>query len=449
MADKNTISWVTKRDGRLQAFDREKIAWSIFRAAQSVGGKDRELASELAIKVEDFMLDHFPEGAIPGVEDILDVTEKVLIEEGHARTAKAYILYRYEQDRKREAKEKDTAGVEGNIPYKVIWRVLAWYAEHDVETVDGINRHIRNGTLPGLIREEEVRYNESIRKAAAQVYESQDSVRLIVVAGPSSSGKSTATLKLTNSLRELGLDIVPLIVDNYFFDLEMHPKDEYGDYDFEVPQALDLELINEHLAELMAGHPVETPRYNFKTGLREKETDRLQLAPGQILMIDSLHGFYPPMTRSVPTEMKFRFYTETLCQIKDHTGKFVRWADVRMLRRMARDMKYRQYTPIRTVGHWHYVRRSEKSYILPFIQDVEYILNGALSYELPYMRTRLVDYFPEILKTYRDDPKRQDAFMRAERTHRLLSSFDPMEDETLIPGDSVLREFLGGSILKY
>ncbi len=327
--------------------------------------------------------------------------------------------------------------------------MLSWYAEHDVETVDGINRHIRNGTFPDLIRADEERYNASIRRAAAQIVERRDSVGLVIVAGPSSSGKSTATIKLTRALQEMGLDIVPLNVDNYFFDLEMHPKDEYGDYDFEVPQALDLELINFHLGELMAGRAVDVPRYNFKTGLREKQTDRLQLAPGQVLMIDSLHGLYPPMTEAVPRDRKFRLYTETLCQIKDATGKFVRWADVRMLRRMARDMKYRQYTPVRTVGHWHYVRRSEKSYILPYIGDVEYILNGALCYELPYLKRHLIGFFPEILETYRGDLKRQDAFMRAERTYRLLSSFDDPPDESLIPGDSVLREFLGGSTLKY
>ena len=109
---------------------------------------------------------------------------------------------------------------------------------------------------------------------------------------------------------------------------------------------------------------------------------------------------------------------------------------------MARDMKYRQYTPIRTVGHWHYVRRSEKSYILPYIGDVEYILNGALSYELPYMKAHLIQYFPEIVQTYREDLQRQDAYMRAERAFRLLSSFDDVEGEFLIPGDSVLREFI-------
>jgi uridine kinase len=271
----------------------------------------------------------------------------------------------------------------------------------------------------------------------------------VIVAGPSSSGKTTATTKLTQALRDRGLDIVPLNVDNYFFDLEMHPKDEFGDYDFEVPQALDLELIDRHLSELLEGTPAEVPRYDFKSGLRVSETDRLELESGQILLIDSLHGLFPPMTRSVPAERKFRLYTETLCQIKDQTGKFIRWADVRMLRRMARDMKYRQYTPVRTVGHWHYVRRSEKSYILPYIGEVEYILNGALSYELPYMKSHLIEFFPEILETYRRDSHRQDALMRAERTHALLQSIEKVEDESLIPGDSVLREFLGGSTLEY
>ena len=240
-----------------------------------------------------------------------------------------------------------------------------------------------------------------------------------------------------------------MVLDNYFFDLSHHPRDEFGDYDFEVPTALDLELINTHLAQLLKGETIQMPRYNFKTGKREKETDPLKLEKHQILLLDSLHGLYGPMTESVPAEKKFKLYIESLCQIKNEDGEFLRWTDVRLLRRMVRDSWHRSYNPQQTLEHWHYVRRSEIQHIIPFLGTVDHIVDGSLAYELPVYKKHLFHNFGPWLSLYKDDPKRQDAYIRAKRVHDMLAQFHAWENEDVIPKDVLIREYIGGSIYKY
>jgi len=235
----------------------------------------------------------------------------------------------------------------------------------------------------------------------------------------------------------------------YYFNLEHHPRDEFGDYDFETPEALDLKLINQHLADLLDGKTIQMPRYNFKTGKREAETDPMKLEKNQILLLDSLHGLYGPMTSSVPDEKKFKLYIETLCQIKNKAGEFIRWTDVRLLRRMVRDSWHRSYNPRQTLEHWHYVRRSEIQHIIPFVGAVDHVIDGSLPYELPIYKKHLFHYFPDFVKDYREDPKRQDAYIRAKRVHDLLAAFKTWEDEDVIPKDVLIREYIGGSIYEY
>jgi len=275
-------------------------------------------------------------------------------------------------------------------------------------------------------------------------------VKIVIIAGPSSSGKTTTTIKLSHLLTKIGLSLVPLTVDNYYLNLELHPKDEYGDYDFETPQALDLELINEHLARLIAGEEVRIPFYDFKTGNRHaSRTTPMQVRPDDVILIDSLHGLYADMTQGVDDERKFKLYIEPLLQMKGPDGEFVRWADLRLMRRMVRDATHRAYKPQQTLEHWHYVRRSEMRNIVPYINTTDYIVNSGLPYELPVMRARLFDHFEEWVEQYRDDPLREDAFTRAERVYNLLKSVTPVEDDLTIPPDSLLREFIGGSCYEY
>lgn len=335
------------------------------------------------------------------------------------------------------------------IPKMVIRGVLEWNIAHGVDTVAGLNTRVLDGTFPDLVREGDIAYSQNVANAAAEIITHRDTIRIVIIAGPSSSGKTTTTITLNEHLKKAGLSIVPINLDNYFFDLEMHPKDEFGDYDFEVPEALDLELINEHLAALIDHKTIQVPRYNFKTGKREKETDPLRLERNQLLLIDSLHGLYEKMTHSVPRELKFRLYIETLSQLKDNEDNWVRWTDIRLLRRMVRDNWHRSYDPVRTIGHWHYVRKSEMRYIVPFITSVDFVLNGALPYELPIHKKYMFPYLGKAIEEFKHRTRREDAFIRATRVQKMLSEIEVVEDDSCVPGTSLLREFIGGSVYKY
>lgn len=444
----DTITKVVKRNGQVVTFDKEKVVNAIFKAAQSVGGKDRRLAEILADKVvHQLALTKKPD-ALPSVEEIQDIIEKELIEAGHAKTAKAFILYRAAHAKLREGREQDHA-TSGNIPYKKIWQVLNWAIDHDCFSIMRINERIANGTYPQLVLEANEKYQADVKAAADKILARRDQVRIVIIAGPSSSGKTTTTIKLGEVLQQQGFELLAMNLDNYYFDLSHHPRDEFGDYDFETPEALDLALINQHLADLLAGKTIQMPRYNFKTGKREEQTDPLTLKDHQILLLDSLHGLYAPMTQSVPAEKKFKIYIESLCQIKNHDGEFLRWTDVRLLRRMVRDSWHRSYNPKQTLEHWHYVRRSEIRHIIPFVGTVDHIIDGSLAYELPVYKKHLFKYFPDFVKEYREDPKRQDAYIRAKRVHDMLAAFTQWDDESVIPKDALIREYIGGSIYKY
>lgn len=341
------------------------------------------------------------------------------------------------------------ANYKKNIPMQIIENTYKWYVEQGVDTVQGLNQRIADGTFPDLVKAADLRYEGFTDAAAEAILNHGKPVRLVIIAGPSSSGKTTTTIKASKRLREKGLKLVPMVLDNYFFDLEMHPKDEYGDYDFETPQALDLPLINKHLSELLEGKEIQMPIYNFKTGLREEKTVPLKIKEDEIILIDSLHGLYEPMTQSIPADIKFKLYIETLSQLKDINGEWTRWTDIRLLRRMIRDSWHRSYTPVRTIGHWHYVRKSEMKHIVPFITETDFVVNGSLAYELPIHKHLLFDSLKEAIDEFKDDPGKRDAYLRAKRVYELLDTITVVEDDSCIPDASLLREFIGGSTYKY
>jgi uridine kinase len=229
----------------------------------------------------------------------------------------------------------------------------------------------------------------------------------------------------------------------------MHPKDEFGDYDFETPQALDISLINEHLAALTSGKQVMIPFYDFKTGMRTDSQTPMQLKENEVILIDSLHGLFADMTQSVPDEQKFKIYLEPLLQMKTTSGDYIRWTDIRLMRRMLRDASHRAYDPRKTLLHWHYVRSSEMRNIIPYIGTTDFIINSAMPYELCIYRSRLIQHFEQFVEDYKNDPLREDAFTRADRTLGFLKEIPAIDSDKGIPGDSVIREFIGGSTLKY
>jgi uridine kinase len=445
----STITHVIKRTGAVVPFTAARITNAIYRAAVAVGGRDRATAEALAGQVVALMEATTPAGHVPTVEEIQDLVEKVLIENGHARTAKAYILYRDERARARRARAERSAQPATSIPWAKLWEALDWAVDHDLHTVARLNGRIARGEFGEIVRETDRAYHEDITIAAEMIWARRDQVRIVIIAGPSSSGKTTTTTKLAHLLARLGLRLTPLTVDHYFFDLALHPRDEHGDYDFETPQALDLPLINQHLQRLIAGEAVRIPFYDFKTGTRTLDHTPMRVGPDELILIDSLHGLFGEMTAGVADEQKFKLYIEPLLQMKDGVGSYVRWTDLRLMRRMVRDATQRAYDPQQTLEHWHYVRTSEKRNILPYVNTADYIVNSGLPYELPVMAARLGRHFERWAEQYRGDPLRADACERAGRVAALLRQVTAVTDESAIPPDSLLREFIGGSCYTY
>lgn len=433
------IKKIYKRDGELVSFEQERIAKAIYKAAAEAGENDQKLAYNLADKVVYTLENHFPK-TVPMVEDVQDIIETVLIENGYSSIAKAYIIYRQKRKELRERKEKKQVE---NIPYQTIWKTLIWNLDHHCETIDKLNKYVDDKTLPELITASEKKYTKELQGIAADINEHLGHIKLLIICGPSCSGKTTTVNRLTKLLQKQDIGFIKLDIDNYYYDLKDQLKDPYGDYDFEGPYALDISLINQHLVDLMQYKTINVPRYDFKTGKREKKTDELRREKGQIILIDSIFGIYDKVTESVAQTQKYKIYLETLCQLRRSDGKFVRWTDIRMLRRMIRDYQFRAYDPMETVGHWHYVRGGELKNIIPYIDQADYVFDTSFAYELPILKSRLFKYFPEIIKTYKKNPDRKDAYMRARRVHALLDKIHEWSDDSHVPKDSILREFIG------
>lgn len=329
---------------------------------------------------------------------------------------------------------------------EIVLKARKWNQLRDVDTIEGINRRMKYGGYEGVIRDADNAYDSVIWQAAGAIVKARDRVRLVIVAGPSSSGKTTTTLKLCNALKKMGVDLRLLALDNYFWDLCNQPRDEFGDYNFETPEALDRELINRNLTGLLAGEEAVTPVYNFKTGRREEKGILMRLQPGQLLVVEGLHAFHKDMTEGIPAHEQFRIYIEAICQLRDAKGDFVPWTDIRLLRRMVRDNLHRNYTPLRTVGHWHYVRAAEKAHIVPFIKETDVVVNGYLPYELPVHKKYLYGSLKEAVDHFGDAKGREDAFRRATRCLGWLEQVDVLEDDSIIPPTSLLREFIGDSL---
>ncbi len=444
----SSIQRIVKRDGALAPYERERIANAILKATAAAGNANAKLANAMAEKVEAALLLTYGDSAMPSVEDIQDVVESVLIENRLTRIARLYIVYRHQRAMARAARACEFQ-VTDHVPYKIIYETLRWNMDHRCDSIPALNRLIARNRFPELVRAADERYAREVHAAAARILDRLDRIRIVIIAGPSSSGKTTTTHKLSEKLAAAGKGFKAINIDNYFFDLDRHPRDEFGDYDYEPPQALDMTLINRHLADLLAGRTVKTPRYSFKTGIRTLDAVPLTLKRNEILLIDSLHGLHEAMTAGIPKDAIFRLYIETLGQMRAADGSFLRWADNRLLRRMLRDKDHRNLKPVQTLAHWHYVRRSELRYIIPFLKHADSIVNSALPYELPVLKSQLYRTLSAAKNRFRDDPRRRDAHIRVNRICDLLRPLKPVRNDACIPADSLLREFIGGSRYRY
>jgi uridine kinase len=276
---------------------------------------------------------------------------------------------------------------------------------------------------------------------------------MVWVTGPSSSGKTTTTVKLKQLLEKQGLRFLMLNLDDYFWSLVEHPTDWINDRNYEQPEAMDIQLLNEHLRLLLAGKTVEKPIFDFKQGLRIGSKP-IHLERNQVLLLDCLHGLYPPLTEGIEQTVQFRLYLEAQSGIRqgaDGAGPATRSADIRLLRRMLRDVRHRSYSPLRTLLHWHYVRAGELFSILPLSGLADHVINTGSAFELALLKPFFSGPHshlpgPQDLDAYRGF---MDAEIRYHRLCRLLDSvqgvaWEELQGYDLLPGDAVLREFIGG-----
>jgi uridine kinase len=384
----------------------------------------------------------------PHREYVQDMVEKEMKDLGEVDIAEAYMVYREGRRKIRDGELSPMQFTNDGIHRDLVNRTLQWNIEHECETIFAMNDWIygRHGKkLEDLIAAGEKRYHDDVCAVAARILERKDEVRVVVIAGPSSSNKTTTTVIIGQELQRVGLKLKQLNVDNYFFDLTKQPKDEFGDYDFEMPEAIDMDLLNANLKDLLEGRTIQMPHYNFKLGRRDKYTD-FKVENDEVILIDCLHGLYRRLTSSVPNRNKFRIHIESMNVIRNTNGEYTKWADVRLLKRMIRDSQHRGYPAEHTLAHWPYVRKGELKHIIPYIFSTDAVVNSGLPYELSILKSTVGGIFPprDWIEKLRQEG-RLDPYIRGMRVTSLLETVADFPDLDLLPSTSPIREFIGGS----
>ncbi|HCU57625.1 MAG TPA: nucleoside kinase [Anaerolineaceae bacterium] len=313
-----------------------------------------------------------------------------------------------------------------------------WLEALGIQSVGALDDAIQDGRINEVILVSEALHAQQISNIATAIRDRKEEVRVILIAGPSSSGKTTFSKRLAIQLLSEGISPFALEMDNYFVDREATPKDENGDYDFENLDALNRSLLNEHIRRLTAGERVRMRRYNFKTGINEPG-DEVQLAPGQMIILEGIHGLNPKLLESMPTEQAFRIYVSCLTQLNLDRHNRISTTDTRELRRILRDATDRGYSAQQTIANWENVRRGEKRHIFPYQENANVMFNSALAYELTALK-------PLVEPLLRQVPYGTMEYIEAKRLLKFLQWFLPIDSE-FIPDNSILREFIGGSIL--
>lgn len=312
-----------------------------------------------------------------------------------------------------------------------------------VSNVGELNRAVDEGQSPMLINVAEALHNNRIATIADEITKRfhQGDARIVMIAGPSSSGKTTFTKRLSIQLMTNLLEPQMISLDDYFVDRHHTPRDESGEYDYESLYALDLETFNRDLNALIAGEEVELPYYNFSTGTREYRGNKIKLKPGSILLIEGIHGLNPELTAAVDEHLKYRIYVSALTAISIDDHNWIPTTDNRLLRRIIRDARYRGVSPVDTIRRWPSVRRGEERWIFPYQENADAMFNSSLLFELAVIKHRGLELLSRV-------PHNVVEYAEAARLMRFLSYFSPIS-ENYIPSTSLLREFLGGSSFKY
>lgn len=312
-----------------------------------------------------------------------------------------------------------------------------------VSNVGEMNKVVLQGRPADLINVAETLHTNRLSSISERIAERyrEGGARVVLIAGPSSSGKTTTTKRLATQLMTKLLKPVMISLDNYFVNRTLTPRDETGDYDFESLYALDLELLNSDLRRVLAGEEVVLPTYVFETGERVYKGDKIKLEEGSILLLEGIHGLNNELTAQIPDEMKFRIYVSALTTLSIDNHNWIPTTDNRLLRRIIRDYKYRGTSARETIRRWPSVRRGEEKWIFPHTENADAMFNSSLLFELAVIK----DYAQAVLARV---PRNCPEYAQAYRLRRFLHYFRQIQPDT-IPPTSLLREFLGGSSFKY
>lgn len=315
-----------------------------------------------------------------------------------------------------------------------------WQHILGLSTVGEFNEACANGHTNDLINVSEALHEKKISRLADRIAENRD-IKVILIAGPSSSGKTTFSKRLAVQLMVCGLHPVPLSLDDYFVNREDTPRLPNGDYDFENVNAMDIPLFNSQINALLRGEEVELPRYNFQTGRSEKSGNRLRLTPSTLLILEGIHALNPELTRDIPDGNKFKIYASALTTILLDDHNYIPTTDNRLLRRIVRDYKYRGYSAQETIRRWPSVREGEERWIFPFQEQADEMVNTALLFELAALRDQALPLLEQV-------PEHAPEYSEAYRLRKFLGYLRPISLDSL-PPTSLLREFLGGSSFRY
>ena len=311
-----------------------------------------------------------------------------------------------------------------------------WGKMLDIDSIGALNDMIAAGNTQSMILTQEALFEERIGNLAQQIVETGGR-KFIMIAGPSSSGKTTFSHRLSVQLQAKGLKPHPIPLDNYYKKRSECPKDEFGNYDLECLGAIDVELFNHDMQELLEGKRIELPTFNFKTGSREYKGRFMQLHEDDVLVIEGIHGLNPELSYSLPDESKFKIYISALTQLNIDEHNCLPTTDARLIRRIVRDARTRGTSAIETIGMWDSVRRGEEKYIFPFQEGADVMFNSALIYELAVLK---IYAEPLLFAIDKSEP----GYLEAKRLLKFLDYFLPMPADGVSP-NSVLREFIGGS----
>ncbi len=319
----------------------------------------------------------------------------------------------------------------------------SWVALMGVPTIGAVNARALAGDAGGMIKIAEAFHERKFAEVADAIQEAHRThgVRMVLISGPSSSGKTTSAKRLGLQLGVLGLRPVMISLDDYFVEREKTPRDENGQYDYEALEAIDLELFNDHLHRLLQGQSVDIPRYDFITGRRTQHDTPLTLDERSILIIEGIHGLNPRLTPSVPDAVKFKIYISCFTSVAMDNLSRIATTDNRLLRRLTRDYRQRGADALQTLSRWASVRRGEERHIFPYQENADVMFNSSLFYEISALR-------PFAEKILREVPDTVPEYDEARRMLKFLDNFIPIPPDE-IPPTSILREFIGGSSFKY